>query len=338
MTLRPAGVASCVAIWGWVTKLARWARQPTHPPDLRPVIALVAVSALLCPAVAQAQAPSGPPGPPPGHGLDLPTAPGTAPAFVPPGTPATVPSGPTGPGSVSSASVAFNRAKRTFTLPLACRANGTITARGAAVGALGRARYRCAANRSSARFTVSQKIAKRVARARTVAATAMVRQNGKATKLWFTVRAGVAPTAAKGFWTDGHLQCSQDGAPQAYLAEPDFTTATPTTISTRGWVAWYTAAGGWHWLGVGGENAGRWDTWTATPTGVAQFHPNGAVMPTPWTWGPISVPTGQGITTVGVYEIVYWVGGRPDYQWQYVNAGTTGAVAAGAGTLFCTYP
>ena len=57
----------------------------------------------------------------------------------------------------------------------------------------------------------------------------------------------------------------------------------------------------------------------------------------PFTWGPISVPAGHGIYAVGVYEIVYWVAGRPDYQWQYVNAGSTGAAAAGAGTLYCQY-
>src|SRR5262249_40145542 len=84
------------------------------------------------------------------------------------------------------------------------------------------------------------------------------------------------------------------------------------------------------WLGVSGENANRWDTWTAGVTGIAQFHPNGAAQPVPWTWGPIAVPAGQGIYTVGVYEIVYWAAGKPDYQWQYGNAGTT-APAAGRG-------
>ena len=71
--------------------------------------------------------------------------------------------------------------------------------------------------------------------------------------------------------------------------------------------------------------------------GIAQFHPDGAPTPIPFTEGPVSVPAGQGIYTVGVYEIVYWVGGRPDYQWQYVNAGTTGAAAAGTGNLYCAY-
>ena len=67
-----------------------------------------------------------------------------------------------------------------------------------------------------------------------------------------------------------------------------------------------------------------------------QFHPNGAPSPCP---GPRdrSRAAGQGIITVGVYEIVYWVGGKPDYQWQYVNAGTTGAAAAGGGNLYCSY-
>jgi hypothetical protein len=185
---------------------------------------------------------------------------------------------------------------------------------------------------------VSAKVAKKLARRHTVAVTATVTQAGRPSKVYFTLRAGGPAAETKGFWTDGHLQCTDSsGAPQAYLVEPDFTTASPTPISTRGWVAWYTPAGGWHWYGEGGENAGRWDTWTASVTGITQFHPDGAATPVPWTWGPIAVPPGQGITAVGVYEIVYWVGGKPDHQWQYVNAGTTGAAAAGGGNLFCTY-
>ena len=168
-----------------------------------------------------------------------------------------------------------------------------------------------------------------------------MRQGSRRSRIDFTLRARRGAPPAKGFWTDGRLQCSPDGSgtPPAYLVEPDFTTADTTPISTRGWVAWHTAAGGWHWLGVGGENAGRWDTWTATPTGIAQFHPGGARSRRSRTRGARSrVPVGQGITAIGVYEIVYWVGGQPDYQWQYVNAGVTGAVAAGGGTLYCSYP
>ena len=193
--------------------------------------------------------------------------------------------------------------------------------------------------RATARLTLSKKVAGKVVKRRAVAATATIRQGSRKQRVSFSLTAGQPAAKAKGFWTDGHLQCSQDGsgAPPAYLTEPDFTTRTPTPISTRGWIAWYTAAGGWHWLGSGGENVGRWDTWTATVSGIAQFHPDGAAAPIPFTWGPVSIPAGQGIYTVGVYEIVYWVGGRPDYQWQYVNAGTTGAAAAGSGTHYCAY-
>jgi hypothetical protein len=292
------------------------------------------------PASAGAQGPPGPPGPPPGNGSALPPPPGTAPAFVPPGTAAAVPGGVTGPGLLGSSGAALNRAKRTFSIALACQGNGTvsISARGVTKGTLARAGYRCTAGRATVRLRVSGKVAKQLARRKTVAATATVKQSGRTSKLYLVLRVGGSAPAGKGFWTDGHLQCSDSsGLPQAYLVEPDFTTATPTPISTRGWVAWYTAGGGWHWVGVGGENANRWDTWTASVSGVVQFHPNGAPTPVPWTWGPITVPAGQGIYAIGVYEIVYWVGGKPDYQWQYVNAGTTGAVAAGGGNLYCAY-
>jgi hypothetical protein len=301
-------------------------------------VGLIVVVGAAVPAPSGAQAPSGLPGPPPGNGLDLPSSPGTAAPVVPPGTPAAIPGPPSGPGLLGNSAVAYNRARRTFTLPMACDASGTVTARAAAAGPLGKASYRCAGNRSTARFSVPPATAKKVARAGTVRVTATVRHAGKATKLWFTLRAGGGSAATPGFWTDGHLQCTQGGAPQAYLVEPDFTTAGQTVISTRGWIATYTAAAGWHWHGLNGENAGRWETWTAAPTGVQQFHPNAAVTPVPWTWGPISVPGGLGLSMVGVYEVVYWVGGRPDYRWQYVNAGDTGAVAAGAATPACVYP
>ena len=73
-------------------------------------------------------------------------------------------------------------------------------------------------------------------------------------------------------------------------------------------------------------------------SGVRQFHPNGTAVPVPWTLGPIAVPAGRGTYATGVFEIVYWVGGRPDHQWQYVNAGSTGAVAAGGANPYCVYP
>jgi hypothetical protein len=295
---------------------------------------LAAVAAAATAAPAAAQAPPGPPGPPPGNGGELPAPPGTQPAFVAPGTPAAIPIQTSGPGLLRNTSVAVNRQRRTFSVPLACQSNGTlrVQARQLTKATVARARFRCAGGRAAARLSLSRTNAKRLARHHAVAATASVTQGKGTAKLYFQITSGSRPAPAPGFWTDGHLDCSG-----AYLVEPDFTTATQTPISTRGWIAWYTNGAGWHWLGLGGESAGRWDTWTATVSGIAQFHPNGAPIPTPWTWGPVSAPGGQGIYTVGVYEIVYWVGGRPNYQWEYVNAGTTGAAAAGGGNLYCFY-
>jgi hypothetical protein len=326
-------------------------QRPAHPLTLpargrrRSLASLLAVPALLAllaclPAAAAADAPPGPPGPPPGNGAELPAPPGTAPTVVPPGTPAAIPSGVTGPGRLTSGTVQFNRFKGTFSLALACQQSGSvrITVRVVAAAPLARANYTCDANRATARLKVTTKIAKKITKRRNVAAIATVSENGHSSKIYFPLRAGSGTTPEKGFWTDGHLQCTDSsGGPQAYLVEPDFTTASPTPITTRGWIAWYTSAGGWHWLGVNGENDGRWDTWTASVTGIQQFHPPGSTTPVPWTWGPVAFPAGQGITAIGVYEIVYWVGGKPDYQWQYVNAGSTGAAAAGGGNLYCTY-
>jgi hypothetical protein len=304
---------------------------------MRRIVLLVALLAAV-PSTAMAQVPA-PPGPPPGNGGDLPAPPGTAPGVVPPGTPAAIPSGATGPGLLSGAPVRF--AKRRFSLPLACQASGRVSvqARGVRGGTFASRRYRCVANRTTVRFKVTRKAAKRIARTGTAAATATVRQGSGTHRISFELRARKGSAPAKGFWTDGNLACASGGpGTPAYLVEPNFTAPGATTVSTRGWVAWHTTAGGWHWLGVDGENAGRWDTWTATPSGIAQFFPPGATQPQRYSWGPISVPAGEAIAAVGVWEIVYWVSGQPNYSWQYVNAGTTGAVAAGGGTLACAYP
>jgi hypothetical protein len=299
----------------------------------KPLLALLVASAAF-PAAAAGQAPPGPPGPPPGNGTDLPSSPGTAPATVPPGAATAIPDA-SGPGLLSADAVALNRARRSFSLRIACQGDGTIRIRAKRVAAqdLASARYRCTQGRATARFTTTRKLAKRLTSRRSAAATAIVRQGGTPTRLYFDLTAGRRTAPGRGFWTDGHLDCAQ-----GFLVEPDFTAKSPIPISTRGWVAWYTPATGWHWLGNAGENAGRWNPWTATVAGVAQFHPNGAAVPVPWTMGPIAVPAGRGIHAVGVYEIVYWVAGRPEYHWQYVNAGTTGAVAAGAPNQYCVYP
>jgi hypothetical protein len=311
-------------------------------PRRLPLLLVVVAAAALTPDPAAA-APPGPPGPPPGAGADLPVPPGTAPALVPPGTPAVIP--PTtlsGPGLLDGRPLAVDRKRRRVSVVLACQAHGTVrmTAPALGRGVIAAGGYRCIRGRATARLNMTRGAVRRLPRRGTVATSAAVLQSGRTTRISIALFAGARPPAP-GFWTDGNLHCAADapaGAPQAYLAEPDFTTRSITTISTRAWVAWYTDRAGWHWLGVRGEGAGRWHTWTATPTGIAQFHPGGAVTPSPWTWGPLSVAPGQGIHAVGVFEIVYWVAGRPTYRWGYVNAGVTGASAAGGATQYCLYP
>ena len=305
---------------------------------------LLGLGALACaaalPAPALAQAPQGPPGPPPGAGADLPAPPGTAPAFVPAGTPAAIPANVSGPGLLDGSAIAVDRKRRTATFALACQARGDVRLSAPALGKKTAASgaYRCASGRARVRLTFTAAAVKRLPKRTALAATAAVKQSGRTTRISLLLNGGTAP--APGFWTDGYLHCAADapaGAAQAYLAEPDFTTRTLTPVSTRGWVAWYSPRAGWHWLGSDGEGKGRWNSWLATSTGITQFHPGGAAVPVPYTRGPVSFPAGEGISAVGVFEIVYWTGGKPVHQWRYVNAGTTGAAAAGGGTQYCTY-
>ena len=302
-------------------------RPPVHKPAIATLLALLALVAV-APAGAWAQAPAAPPGRRPATAVTCRCRRAPRRRSSRRGRPARSPARPPGPGCSATPPSTSTAPRRTFSVPLACQQSGTVrvTAKVVSKGPLARASYRCAANRATARL-------KRLGQGRQAARAAQggggdagrSRRRDALPSSYVLLRAGSSAKAKAGFWTDGHLQCADgSGAPQAYLVEPDFTTATPTPISTRGWIAWYTAAGGWHWLGVNGEGAGRWDTWTASVSGIVQFHPNGQPTPVPWTQGPVAVPAGQGITTVGVYEIVYWVGGKPDYQWQYVNAGTTG--------------
>ena len=303
-------------------------------------LVLAGASIGVLPGLAMAGGPPATPGPPPGNAGDLPVSPGTELIIVPAGVGGTIAGSGSGPGLLNGAGAPFNRASRTFSIAIACQANGSIaiTMRRLSKSVVARSSYRCSGGRATPKFRVTPKIAAGIVRNRIVATTATVRQGGASVKLYLNVRTRLV--SSPGFWTDGNLQCTPVGStePLAYLAAPDFTAKAQTPISTRGWVAWYTVGGGWHWLGPDGENASRWQTWIATPTGVLQFHPNGAPNPVPWTFGPISIPGGQGVVAVGVYEVIYWVAGKPEYSWKYVNAGSTGAVAAGGGTHFCSYP
>ena len=149
-------------------------------------------------------------------------------------------------------------------------------------------------------------------------------RQGATARLSFNLTAGAASVPPAGFWTDGHLQCTTGGAAQAFLAEPDFTTVEPTTVSTRGWIAWYTPASGWHWYGNLGENAARWDTWTATPHRHRPVPPRRRVDADAVDVGPDRLPGRPGHRRHRRLRDRLLGRRAPDVPWQYVNAGITG--------------
>ena len=298
-----------------------------------------AVSALLAllvclPASALADAPTGPPGPPPGNGTDLPPAPGTAPTTVPPGTPAAIPTTVTGPGRINANNVQFNRFAGSFAFAFACQQSGTIkvNVRAVASSPVATGKYTCATNRATARLKVSKKITKALKKHTNNAAFATLTEGGKSSKLYFTLHGGTRPDAGQGLLDRRPPAVHRRGRHAAGLprrarlhdrdAHPRLHPRLDRLVHDRRRLALVRRQRRerrplGHVDGVG-------DRHPAVP-------PRRRVAPVPWTWGPISFPAGQGIIAIGVYEIVYWVGGKPDYQWQYVNAGTTGAAAAGGG-------
>ncbi len=177
-------------------------------PMTRPLIlALVALGG--APAAALAQAPPACPARRPATAPTCPHRPAPRPRSSRPAPPRRSPPARPPPGCCKGADVALNRAKRTFSLPFACQANGTlsVTAKAAAGGTLAKTGYKCANGRATARLTLSKKVAAKVVKRKTVAATATVRQGAARKKLSFDLTAGRAASKAKGFWTDGHLQC-----------------------------------------------------------------------------------------------------------------------------------
>ena len=123
--------------------------------------------------------------------------------------------------------------------------------------------------------------------------------------------------------------CTADSSYEGQLTAPNFTDTTPTTIDVRPWLAWYTAATGWQWEGTLGADRSAWYQWTATPNGVAEWQPGGAINP--WTWGPINVTRGHGTYVLAVFDAVYRYS-NPVYVWGYA------ASQPGNLETYCAYP
>jgi hypothetical protein len=294
-------------------------------------------AALATPAIAAAQdAPPPLPGPPPGAGLDLPGPPGAPSAGSSTPVPVTIDPNAPGPGLMSG-TAPLKRGTRRVVIALSCQANGSarLEAPVVARGTLASAPFSCASGRAEAALKLSRRSVKRVKRLRSVLAAVTLRQGAATVRLSLVIRAraGGAVKPA-GFWTDGQLQCSTEGQPQGYLVAPNWTATPATAISARPWIAWYNEATGWRWVGSRGPGLSSWSSWTATPQGVAQwFQPTnlpGVFSLQPWSFGPLSVPVGSGTFVVGVFETVYWWGGRPTWVWNYVRSSSNGLDPSGA--------
>jgi hypothetical protein len=215
---------------------------------------------------------------------------------------------------------------RKLTLSLACHANGSasLSVTSLRKAPLARGRYKCRKGLSTLTLTLPAAYAHRFGSPVIGSLTLGAGQP-------FSVTLSSRPVPNR-FWTDGGLQCNLFGADQPYLVAPNFRVMPPAMIDVRPWVAFYTAANGWRWLGTGGLNTSAWYQWTAGPNGVSSWvTPTGALNP--WTWAPLSVRPGRGTYAIGVFEVEYLYF-HPTYAWAYARSQT----ATGPPMTYCSFP
>jgi hypothetical protein len=290
--------------------------------------ATLAITSLAVPSSAWGSAPSLP-GPPPtaGQGFPAPPPPGTVPVAGPVGPPASLPTRFAGPALRSGFVLVRGRQ---LTLAIACRSGGqvSLTASTLGSGVLARGGYGCRNRQGSAQLSLRPVAAAHLrALKSTLARVALGPENAE----HFSVTLEATPTSPA-FWSNGGLECSLLGAYEPYLVAPNFTVTPPAIIDVRPWVAWYTPANGWRWLGTTGVNDSSWYRWSATPSGVVTWMtPAGALNP--WTWAPIHVPAGRQTYAIGVFELIYWYA-KPRYVWAYTHSRLN---ASALGT-YCSFP
>jgi hypothetical protein len=293
-------------------------------------IAVVAVVASASASAATATgAPVGLPGPPPLAMTQYPTppVPGTVPLAGPAGPPATVPTKLGGPALLSGVVRANGRQ---LTLQIACSGNGTATVSAAAIakGTLARGAYTCKNRSASTQLTLSKAAAHELGLLKSTLGHVTLGKGKSAAHDAITLSSG--PVAAPR-WSDGGLVCSMYGPNTSLLSAPNFTVNPPAVIDIRPWIAFYTAANGWRWLGTAGLNQSDWYRGTDTPTGVMQWRtPAGALNR--FTWAPISFHGGSNTYAIGVFEVVYWYT-HMRYVWEY----TSSLMGSGAKTTYCSY-
>lgn len=276
-------------------------------------------------AASSATGPPSLPGPPPGAGVGYPPAPapGVSPPAEPVGPPSAIPGTVSGPGPAGGDP---RLRGRKLTVLLACRANGSASLSVTSIrqAPLARGRYTCHKGRATLSLTLPAAYVHRFG-------SPVIGSLKLGAGQPFSVTLSSRPVGTS-FWSDGGLQCSLFGAHQPYLVAPNFRVMPAATIDVRPWVAFYTAANGWRWLGTGGVNKSTWYQWNAGPTGVSSWiTPTGALNP--WTWAPITVRGGHGTYAIGVFEVEYLYF-HPTYAWAYAHSQT----ATGPMTTYCSVP
>ncbi len=297
------------------------------------ILTVVLIGLIGSPASGSAQAavsaPPSLPGPPPGAGSGYPAAAaGTVPPAGPVGPASTIPSNVAGPGLISGTTRIHGR---TLDVMLACRSSGTASLSAADVraGVLAHARYACVKGRAVAALKLRSGDVRHINALHSTIGGLTVGRGHATSEFSLTLTTG---PIQDGHWSDGGLQCNLFGTDTPYLVAPDFRVTPSVVIDVRPWVAFYTAAAGWHWLGTAGLGQSNWYQWTATPTGVTTWiTPAGALNP--WTWAPISVHPGSHTYTVGVFEVEYLYF-HPTYTWHYAPSQTS----TGPMTTYCSFP
>jgi len=280
-----------------------------------------------------ASGPAGLPGPPPGAGtgFPLPPPPGQAPSAQLPGAAVSLPAPSSLPGLLAG-SAAVKGTK--VSLRIACHARGRAAFSAPGVpGAISAVRYKCVRGRSIVVFPLRKSAVQQITRSGSVIATVRFTQTTGSERL--SVAVGPRPPAPVDWTSVFGLLCGAPGTNQAQLDAPNFTVTPATTIDVRPWLASYTTANGWQWLGTAGLNASRWYRWTATPGGVAEWGaPTGPINP--WTWGPITVRPGTHV--IALLEAVYWYS-HPVYVWRYAHSfpGATSTSTANPTSDYCAY-
>jgi hypothetical protein len=204
----------------------------------------------------------------------------------------------------------------------------SLTAADLGAGVLARGRYSCRNGQGSAQLSLRPTAGRKLAALKSTLANVSL---GAGNAERFAITLESRPTAPS-YWSNGGIECRLLGPYEPYLVAPNFTVAPPAIIDVRPWVAWYTPANGWRWLGTAGVNSSSWYRWSATSSGVVTWTtPAGA--PNPWTWAPILVPGGRQTDAIGVFEVIYWYA-HPRYVWAYTHS------RLGASTLgtYCTFP